>query len=258
MKIAGLDVLYLSHVCFAFRLPTGETILTDPLFADGFSAKRHFERYLSPPSIPVESIRECTAIFVSHIHGDHFDPQAIATIVGNTGAEVWAPPEVIDALRVRMGDGPRLVALADGDHWKLGEGQVQFFAGYDNACDDQARPNKFSFSLRIPVGSIFYSGDCHQAPPGMIGHGVDAVFSWVHPNDSKLKAFIEAVPSKAYVLMHGDRFDPGDFYCNADAEAEKRRVLRFAPNMTVIAPERVTTAGEMSGQRPASRSARAF
>lgn len=239
MKIANFDVRYVSHVCFILTSPQGAVILTDPLFAEGFEWKGRIERYISRPDIAAGDIRRCDGVFVSHIHGDHFDPDAIETIVRNTGAQVWAPPDVADALRERGLAEDRLVALAEGMALRLSDVAATAFAGYDCSFDEEDRPNKFSLLLECNGRRVFYSGDCHDAPPAMAGRKVDAVFAWPHPDDAKLAAFAKAIPADRYVLMHGDRFDPGDFFCNLDYEEQKSRVERLAPGVEAIIPQRI-------------------
>jgi hypothetical protein len=85
---------------------------------------------------------------------------------------------------------------------------------------------------------VFYSGDCHEAPPAMRGRKVDAVFAWPHLVDRELKAFLKAIPMRQYVLMHGDRFKPGNFWCNFRYEDHKPRIERLAPGVEVIIPQR--------------------
>ena len=86
---------------------------------------------------------------------------------------------------------------------------------------------KFSFILRSGETSIFYSGDCHEPPPAIVGTSVNALFAWPHPRDEAIVKLGQAIAAPLYVLMHGDHFEPGDFYCNFDLEHEKRRVESF-------------------------------
>ena len=94
MKIAHFQVEYLSHVCFTFTSPAGAVVVTDPFFAEGFEWQGHFERYLTPPDVAPEEISPCDVVFVSHIHGDHFDPDAVERIVGNP-LKTWCIPMII-------------------------------------------------------------------------------------------------------------------------------------------------------------------
>jgi len=240
MDIAGFDAGYVGHVCFILTSPGGIAIITDPLWAEGFVWKGRTERYLSPPDIAAEDIRKCDAVFVSHIHGDHFDPDAIRVIVANTGAKILAPADVTDALAERGLDPARLVSLEEGMQTEIGDVNAAAYAGYDGSLDDQGRPNKFSLLLGAAGRRVFYSGDCHDPPPATIGRRVDAVIAWPHPDNAKLVAFGKAIPATQYVLMHGDRFSPGDFFCNLDYEKEKRRVEELLPGVEAVIPERIT------------------
>jgi L-ascorbate metabolism protein UlaG (beta-lactamase superfamily) len=239
MKIGELTVSYLSHVSFLFRSPQGVDILTDPLFAEGFIWQGHMEHYLSPPGISIEDIASCDAIFVSHIHGDHCDGEAISSIHGRTKARILAPDDVLESLRLTGISDEYLVHIEDSVKVEIDGVGIMPLSGYDNSHDEKGRPNKFSMVIETGNTRLFYSGDCHQVPPGLIGDKVDAIFLWPHPNDKKLIQFRENVEFSKFVLMHGDHFKPGDFLCNLDYAEQKDRVQRLLPGVEVIIPERV-------------------
>jgi len=240
VKIGQIQVDFLAHVCFRFRSPGRHIVLTDPLFADGFEWEGHRERYLSPPKVPIKSIAACDVIFVSHIHGDHFDPDAVMAIQDRTGAEVLAPAEVLEALQERGADVGLLVEAGDGTSLEYGDMMLSTFAGYDNSLDERGRANKFSLVLECGDTRIFYSGDCHELPPRVRGAKVDAMFCWPHTDDERLKALARGLQAERFVLMHCDRFEPGDFLCNRNLRKEKTRLERLLPGMKVVAPLRAT------------------
>lgn len=245
MRIGDFTVSYISHVSFLFRSPRGTVILTDPLFAKGFMWNGHFESYLSPPYISLEEITLCDAISVSHIHGDHCDHEAIKNIHGRTNARILAPDDVLESLQTVGIPDEYLVHIEDGVEVDIGDVGLVPLSGYDNSSDEKERPNKFSTIIKTDATSIFYSGDCHEIPPGLRGRSLDAVFLWPHPDDERLVQFGENVDFSKFVLMHGDRFDPGDFLCNMDYSEQKTRVERLLPDVEVIIPKRI------EGQWPA-------
>ena len=239
MQIGEFTVNYLSHVSFLFASPLGTTILTDPLFAKMFMWQGHIEFYLSPPDISPKDIKRCDAIFVSHIHGDHCDHEAIRNIHERTGARILAPDDVLESLQIVRIAAEDLIHIEDGIEVKVGDVSLVPLSGYDNSFDEEGRPNKFATIIRTGTTSIFYSGDCHQVPPGLKGKKVDAIFLWPHPEDERLIQFRENVDFSKFVLMHGDRFEPGDFMCNLDYSEEKDRVQKLLMDVEVIIPERV-------------------
>ncbi|MBN1672049.1 MAG: MBL fold metallo-hydrolase [Kiritimatiellae bacterium] len=241
MQIQDVDVTYLSHVCFRFKSPRGKTLITDPMYAPEFPWEGHIEKYLSPPAVPVADIRACDAVFVSHIHGDHFDPDAVLTIQKNTGAKVIAPPDVLDKLRAKGADKALLFQATDGAAFAFGDLRVRTFGGYDNSFDEHRRCNKFAILIDVGHTSLFYSGDCHELPPGVRGTEVDALFSWPQNTPELHRAFCADIKAKRFVIMHCDRFAPGDFLCNMDPEDQKRRLDGLVPGLEIVVPVRAET-----------------
>lgn len=238
MDIGRVAVTYLSHVCFQFRSPSGRVLLTDPFFADGFEWKGRHERYLSPPEVDLGEIRLCDVVFVSHIHGDHFDPGAVLAIQKRTGATVIGPADVVDVLVREGASADRLIVAEEGKRLDFHDLVLGTYCGYDNSRDAQGRDNKFSLLIECGPTALFYSGDCHELPPAVRGAKVDATFCWPHPDDDKLVALCLGLDTRRFVLMHGDRFEPGDFFCNIDHDEQKRRIEGLVPGVEVIVPDR--------------------
>ena len=239
MRFDDVEVHHISHVSFIFRSPGGAVLVTDPLFAGAFEWQGHIEQYLSPPAFPPEHITRCDAIFISHIHGDHYDPDAVSRIRRQTACRVLAPHEVVEDLLERDESAEGLMSLEDGKDISEADLIVTPMAGYDESLDSEGRPNKFSALIRCGETQLFYSGDCHNPPPALRGRGVEAIFLWPHPDEEKIRAFADAVRFDAWVLMHGDRFEPGDFLCNLDLAEELRRVQKLVPHADVIVPTRL-------------------
>jgi len=241
VRIGEVEVRYLSHVSFLFTSPGGKTVLTDPLFADGFPWEGARERYLSPPEVDVTDITACDTVFVSHVHGDHCDVDALSAIQKNTGAPILAPAEVLEAIAHAGGNSGLLVEVVEGGTCELGDFALTTFAGYDGSLDEQGRPNKFSLVIECGATRLFYSGDCHEIPPAVRGTEFDAMFCWPHTTDERLKALCADVDAKRFVIMHCDRFEPGNFLCNLDPIEQKRRVEGLVPGIEVVVPERATS-----------------
>ncbi len=238
MKIGNFDIDYISHVSFLFQSQKGTVILTDVLFAEGFEWAGHFERYLSPPDISLQDIKKCDAIFVSHIHGDHYDPDAIKDIHERTKCVILAPDDVLESLNSLGISEDYLRHISDGKEMTLKDVTLTTLAGYDNSHDNEKRPNKFSLLISDGQTRLFYSGDCHEVPPKLKGQNVDAIFYWPHPVDEKLMQFSNSFEFRKFVMMHGDRFEPGDFFCNMDYDEQKRRLEKMLPDVEIIIPER--------------------
>ena len=239
MNIGNFDIHYFSHVCFSFTSPAGKCVVTDPFWQNGFLLEDHFETCLSPPSVPVSAIKACDVVFISHIHGDHYDPDTVMRIHRQTRCRILAPAIIVEDLENRGVPEASLMTAAEGKRFEIGDLCLYTYAGYDDATDSQGRPDKFSLVMATGPTRLFYSGDCHELPPKTASQEVAAMFCWAHPDSQRLSALCRGLKTRTFVLMHGDRFSPGRFICNTDFEAEKKRIENTVNGMKVIIPERV-------------------
>jgi L-ascorbate metabolism protein UlaG (beta-lactamase superfamily) len=238
IHIGDLRVGFVGHTAFLFAAPDGTVLLTDPYFCGAFQWQGRRERHMQQPDVRPESIRRCDAIFVSHIHGDHCDTDAIDTIVRQTAARVLAPAEVIECLVARGLPAPRLMALHDGQAVSLGAWHLEILGGYDGSFDARQRMNKFSLWIERGPARLWYSGDCHSLPPALKGRTIDAAFCWTSPDI--LAAIADMTPRpRRFVIMHHDRHEPGGFWCSRDAEQDAREVSRQLPGVEVVVPDRL-------------------
>lgn len=240
MNIKQLEFFYLGHVTFLFRSDKDTILLTDPMFGKGFMWQGHFESYLNPPNFSPNKIRRCDAIFVSHIHGDHYDPESIEGIHRRTKARILAPEEVLKSLDDRGIDEEYLMHIENKIKIDINDIRIIPLSGYDNSIDKSGKPNKFSILIETGKTRVFFSGDCHEIPPDLKGEHLDAIFSWPFPNDETLINFCMNVKFSKFVLMHGGKFKPGDFLCNFDYYKEKERIERLFPNVDVVVPEKIS------------------
>jgi L-ascorbate metabolism protein UlaG (beta-lactamase superfamily) len=243
MEFGPIHSTYFGHVTFLFRAHRGGTLLADPFWADGFDWAGHREKRLTPPAASVEAVETCDAIFVSHIHGDHFDPEAIENIHRRTGTKVIAAAEVLEALAARGLPQADLLEAGEGREFTFGELKLTTHCGYDGSFDSRGRPNKFSLTIACKRTQLLYSGDCHSLPPAVRGQRFDALFCWA-PDDAELDDLVGGIRFKQFVLMHTDRFEPGAFLCNQDPAEQKRRLEARYPGIRVVVPERAGSGSE--------------
>ncbi len=241
MRIGAFNIVYLSHVCFRFRTRGGKTLITDPFFGPGFVWQNKVEHYLSPPAMPATDIRRCDAIFISHEHGDHFDPPTVMQIHKQTGCKVIAAPEMLEVLASRGLPKKAQLEAKEAARVTFGDLAVTPYDGYDDSKDAKGRPNKFAITIESRGTKLFYSGDCHELPPAVRGMSVDALFSWPHPTDEELKPFVDGIDTDTFVVMHSDKFAPGDFWCNFDPKEHAKRIQKIKPGMRVRLPKRAQT-----------------
>lgn len=240
MRIGLFEIKYLAHVCFIFRSQAGKTIITDPFFGDGFEHEGHYEKYLSPPHIKASEIKKCDALFISHIHSDHYDPAAVLEIQKNTKASIIAPQEVITDLLTKGADAKKLFPAEEGKVFTFGDITAQVYCGYDNSFDSEGLPNKFALVIKDETTRFFYSGDCHELPTGVKNCRFDAIFCWpMVDNETKIRGLCEGLKTSRFVMMHGDRFEPGNFFCNRDLIKDAKKMKVLFPDIEVINPERI-------------------
>ena len=84
------------------------TVLFDPLFRNDYGqyerVPAELERALFAGEPPFEDV---DAVFVSHHHGDHFDPAVMAAfLAARPAVHLYAPAQAVDAILARAGDEP--------------------------------------------------------------------------------------------------------------------------------------------------------
>jgi len=110
-------------------------------------------------------------IFVTHEHGDHFDPEAIAQI-RKPGTKVFVNPAVHALLKDS-------VALANGDRKDLGSFSVEAHPAYNLGEDKQkfhpvGRDNGYLF--RFGTLAVYVAGDTEDTPDLLSLKGLDVAF----------------------------------------------------------------------------------
>lgn len=134
-----------------------------------------------------------------------------------------------------------LVAANEGERFEFSDLEVSVFCGYDDSFDKKGRPNKFSLVLENASTAFFYSGDCHSLPPAVLGRRFNAIFCWsMCDNETKIRGLCEDIKTSKFVMMHGDRFEPGNFFCNRDMEKDKNIMQKLFPDLEIIIPNRIS------------------
>jgi len=246
-KIGDFDIVFLSHVCFQFRTPQGKLLLVDPFFAPGFIWRDSWETHFTRPQIKIEDIKDCDVIFVSHVHGDHCDCDALVAIQKQTSAQIIAPATVLDYVRAKGGNEKLLKLAERGKHFQYGDLHLNTYGGYDALPEDKARglgsrdtlgrDDKFALTIQTGSTKLFYSGDCHELPPAVTGKKFDTMFCWPHGKDDNLKALCDGLDTNKFVIMHCGKFNPGKFYCNFDTTRQKNRIESLCPGIEVYIPK---------------------
>jgi len=235
MTVGDVEITFAGHATFLFRI--GECrIVCDPYFAWEFPFEGHVERRLTAPRCKPEDLGGPDLVFISHSHGDHFDPDAVKKIA-SARTVVAAPAEVLEILASGDGGAPGAPELLSEDmDLRVNGVTLSFLAGYDNSSDKLGRQDKFSLLISSSEARIFYSGDCHEAPPRLKQHSdkLDRCILW--PEDEAVARFVEEAGMTRMILMHGDRHEPGNFPCSMDYDAEKARLEKKFPGLEVRVP----------------------
>jgi len=238
LQIGELRIAFLSHTTFLFGLPDGTVLLTDPYFCGEFEWEGHTERHMQRPDVRPDAIARCSAIFVSHIHGDHCDPAAIRLIASRTGARVLAPHDVLEQPALGSLRQESLCPLHDGQSIQIGSLALEILGGYDDSFDARGRMNKFSLLLEHGATRLWFSGDCHALPPSLPGRTLDAIFCWTYPDLLAALQGMKPLPRRL-VMMHHDLHVPGDFWCNRDPRQDAHVVSQHLPGVEVLVPDRL-------------------
>lgn len=141
---------------FVFKTASGRSIAIDPYFTDYVLHAEKllgFKRLTPPPCGPDEI--EFDVLLISHEHGDHFDQEAIETLMANGKTQVYTNP-VVAARMAEMGlDTARIHVLKKGEKADIGECTL---LGVD--CDHgELAPEALGFILDFGFSRVYYAGD---------------------------------------------------------------------------------------------------
>ena len=207
-------VRYAGHVTFELGAPTGEVLLIDPFFGDAFPWEGHVERRLTPAAVRPAEITSLSAILVTHVHADHYEPESVLGLADRLDPQVLAPQDVVDDLAGRGVPSELLHTLSPGARFTVGPWGVLSVPSAAAEEDDPC--TRYAFFLECNDRVIFHSGDSHGYSPGWDDYRgrVDLALVW-YPY---MREIAERLEPREAVFMHYDRFEPGGFLCTPDPQ----------------------------------------
>ncbi len=198
----------------------GFTLLVDPYLADA-GAGRSYGGELRSPLVPLplsldELLRDVDAVFVSHLHSDHFDDAARETLPKSTW--MLCPPDVAGGLRA---DGFTRVQAIDGqwEHQGLRLRLTGGRHGPDAVLEDLGAVH--GFVAQWDGGSLYWVGDsifCPEVertlaearPAAVVVHACGADWMGHGPivmDCGMVEAVLRAAPAARVIATHMDAVD---------------------------------------------------
>jgi len=235
-KPEGDWAVAVTHQCHAgFFLVSHDDIwlAIDPFFSDEFEWQGHTEHYKDSRKIELDDVTECDGIIITHDHGDHFDPPSVKGIMERTKAALFCPEPVVEKAVAAGVDARRIQKLDKGGPLAIGD--VDIIPMPNKGSEQETPCSRFSYLFRTTRhGMIFHSGDSHGPSPEWERYipYVDVALLW----PAEIDDTIEFLEPDTVVLMHCDRFEPGDFLCNVDAHALKKELEEKHPRAEIVVP----------------------
>ncbi len=141
-----MELTYLGHSGF-FAQMGSKSLLFDPWLTP------NPQRLVGPVATP-SRFRKVDAIFVTHEHFDHCDPEAIAEIVGRTLAHVVGPQEALEKINV-----------AERLKMPVRSGERFTFNGIDVTVTEAQHPkslNPVGFVVECGGQRLYHAGDTYD------------------------------------------------------------------------------------------------
>ena len=131
--------------------------------------------YFDPAKVDFSGQRAATAIFITHEHGDHFDPANLVKIAGN--AKIVAPPSVADKIPAALRG--QTTVMNNGDANTIDGIPVTAVPAYNTGADKQqyhpkGRDN--GYVLSFGDRKVYVAGDTEDTPEMRALTGIDVAF----------------------------------------------------------------------------------
>lgn len=140
----------------------------------------------------IETIRNVEALVVTHIHGDHYDPKKVDTILRqNPECRLYTTQEVANTLK----NNKKVVVVSDGDAFKTDHFEIDFY-GKEHAVIHEQAPH-FS-NIGVYVEGIYYPGDSYTLPnKPVVLLGVPISGPWLKVSEA-IDFMLKIAPQKAF------------------------------------------------------------
>lgn len=178
------ELFWLGQAGFICKTAGGKLIAIDPYFSDyvqriipeeGLGFKR-----LSPPPCHADDL-SFDVLLISHEHGDHFDMDAMPSLLRNERMRIYTNPVVYAELRNMGVSETRLHCIKKGQTLPLWEGLCLTAVDCDHG---ELAPEALGFLIDFSFAKIYYAGDTAYSP-------------------DRLKAAIQAKPEVVLLPING-------------------------------------------------------
>src|SRR5215212_3460416 len=172
----------------SFELRTPDTVvLIDPWLSTALEEQEGIARHAGPAVRP-EEVRDGHVVCITHEHGDHLDPPALAAIARNLPDAIFLAPAPITGLVEEAGVAPgRIHPALDGVALEAAGARVtalraahelhpDAFGGYRFWRDERGDHRCLSYLVELDGHAIFHAGDTVWWP------GLEDALSELHPD----------------------------------------------------------------------------
>jgi len=132
-----MQVQYITNACLLFTLSDGVSILSDPWLSDGIYHGTMFNYPPIPDALKSRylSLRP-NHIYISHLHGDHFDPLTLAHFDKSTSILIGRFPTPVMLLAVKRLGFQNVLEVDFGKPTSLGGHQIYIYPQLSGSSDD--------------------------------------------------------------------------------------------------------------------------
>ncbi len=150
--------------------------------------------YVDPAKNSFEGLPVPTAIFITHIHGDHYNPENLARLAGDS-VPIWVNRDVYDQMPEPL--KARATALENGESATANGISVDAIAAYNTTADRlKYHPPGVGNGYVFTFGDkkVYASGDTEDIPEMRALTGIDVAFVCMNlPNTMDINQAADAV-----------------------------------------------------------------